>query len=261
MRMTNNTVFITGGCSGIGLALARAFSKKKNRVIVCDRDQRKVAWTQENNPDIKSIYWDITNIEYFDTVYKMLTRDSGGIDILINNASLIDEYRFLSGASDYEKMEELFRVNLFAPIKLTKQFLPMLLKSKCPAVVNIGSPLAYVPRPVAPLYCASKAALHSLTKSMRSQLKKTPVKVFEVMPPTIDTEMTKNSRVFKISTDTLAKAVMKGLERNRFEIRVGYSSLLYLGCRLLPGLMDRIAASSILDKRNPDMHTEVLKKL
>jgi uncharacterized oxidoreductase len=249
MNLTSNTILITGGCSGIGLALARTLQRKDNTVIVCDKVPERVEAIRQSDPELHAFHCDVTNdLEVVDLIQK-ITAQFDHINILVNNAGVIDHVSILSDGFDHQHIAKNVDTNFVAPLILTRLFLPMLLRQNESAIVNIGSALAFVPRPIAPLYCATKAALHSVTKSLRVQLAGTSIKIFEVLPPTVDTQMTKHSRVFKITTDQLARAVVKGIQRNRYEIPVGYSSLLHLACRIAPTWMDRVAASTIWEKK------------
>ena len=249
MILNGNKILITGGCSGIGLALARAFLNLDNTVIVCDYAKEKIEEVRKSDPRLHILYCDVTNPDDTSRLKKDIEKQFGGINFLVNNAGSIDRISFTTGDFDHRELEKHAKTNLVAPFALVKLFLPMLMAQKQPAIINIGSALAYVPRPITPFYCATKAGVHSATKSLRVQLSETPVKVFEVLPPTVDTEMTKHSKVIKISTTQLAEAVVKGLLRNRAEIAVGYTPWLALACRIAPKIMDKVAASKYWEKK------------
>jgi short-subunit dehydrogenase involved in D-alanine esterification of teichoic acids len=138
-------------------------------------------------------------------------------------------------------VEQEIRINLEAPAILVSQFLPMLSTAAEAAVVNISSGLALVPKASAPVYCATKAALHSFSKALRYQFNDAGgrIKVFEVLPPLVDTDMTRGRRSGKISPEDVAVATLEGMLRDRYEIRVAKVRLLYWIYRFAPGLAER----------------------
>ena len=149
-------------------------------------------------------------------------------------------YDFYEDENAVEKIDDEINLNLLAQIRLTKLFLPILMKQSKAAVINVTSALAIVPKESAPVYCATKAAMHSFSKSLRFQLEKTQVKVFEILPPLVDTDMTRGRGKGKISPDHLAVEVINGLKKDDYEIRVGKVKFLFLIKRLLPSLSEKL---------------------
>ena len=137
-------------------------------------------------------------------------------------------------------IENELHVNLLAPVLLTHAFLPHLQRQAASAIVNVSSVLALVPKQSASAYCASKAALHSFSRSLRWQLESTSVRVFEVMPPLVDTAMTANRGTGKISPEALAAAFWAGFRTDQYELRVGKAKAAGLIARLSPSLAERI---------------------
>jgi short-subunit dehydrogenase involved in D-alanine esterification of teichoic acids len=137
-------------------------------------------------------------------------------------------------------MEIELDINLVSPLYLTKLFLPQLLSQPTAAIVNVSSGLGIVPKQSAPVYCASKAALHSFTKSLRWQLEGSSVKVFEIIPPIVDTAMTRGRGRGKISPEALVEEFWTDFARNRYEIRIGKTKLLFVLQRLMPAIAERI---------------------
>lgn len=249
MKIHDNRIFITGGCSGIGLALAEAFLAQRNKVIVCDRNAEKVEFVQTRYKELHTHLCDVTNINNVRQMMQVIEDKYGGVNVLVNNAGVIDSLRFADESSGIDEIFDPVYVNFIAPVMLTKLFIPVLLRHQEAAIINIGSALSFAPRPIAPLYCATKAAVHSLTRSLRAQLARTKIKVFEVLPPTVKTQMTEKSRVFKISPEAVASAVIKGLARDRYEIPIGYTLLLSWLYRIAPTWMDKFAALSIWERK------------
>ena len=243
MNLTNNTIFITGGGSGIGLALAEAFLALDNTIIICGRNPEKLAAAKAQFPTLHTIRCDLTKPADVQRTVEQLTSEFSSLNMLVNNAGMLHMYDFFQEVNGLEKIEREISTNLTAPLKLTKQLLPILAQHPEAAIINISSGLAYVPMADAPVYCATKAALHSWTRSLRHQLAQTPVKVFEVLPPTVDTDMTSGLETTKISPQIMAAQTVKHLKKDNYEIRVGQTKALYVMSRLVPTL-----AESILQK-------------
>ena len=145
MKLIGNTVFITGGASGIGLALARAFLSRKNAVIVCGRNQEKLEQVKKHYPDIRTIRCDISNLfEVRHAMEQLLTESSP--NILVNNAGVQYRYDFLRDESVLQKIDEEIDTNFKAVVRLTSMFLPFLTKAQQSAVINVSSFLGIVPK-------------------------------------------------------------------------------------------------------------------
>jgi short-subunit dehydrogenase involved in D-alanine esterification of teichoic acids len=235
MNLENNTVLITGGSSGIGLALAKEYLSHNSKVIICARDLEKLKEVQKELPDIKIIRCDITDQNMIET----LKQECMEINILINSAGIQYNYDFTDNKNHSQLIEDEINTNFLAQLKIIDQFLPLLM-NKNSAIVNISSALAFVPKKSAPVYCATKAAMHIFTKSLRYQLQGSCVKVFEIIPPLVDTNMTKGRGVGKISPERLAKEALKNIELDNYEIKIGKSKILLLLDRFLPSVAEKI---------------------
>ena len=137
-----------------------------------------------------------------------------------------------------EKIEQEINVNLTAPIKLIALLLPVLQENKNAAIVNVSSGLGLVPKMQAPVYCGTKAGIHIFSKSLRYQLEK--VKVFEIIPPIVDTNMTKGRGNGKITADQLVEEFVKAFAKDEFEVNIGKVKLLKLVNRISPKLAEKI---------------------
>jgi len=240
MKLSNNIIFITGGSSGIGLTLAKAFLDLQNTVIVCGRNLEKLEFVKNKYPDIYTICCDITKKDEVQQALEKIKMEFKELNVLVNNAGILFNYNFCEDDNAIKKIEDEIGVNLLALIKLTKLFLPILVNQPESAIINVSSGLGIFPKKSAPVYCATKAAVHIFSKSLRYQLEKTPVKVFEIIPPLVDTEMTKGRGGRKISPETLAKEVICNLKKDNYEIRVGQVKTLFLIHRFFPSLVERI---------------------
>lgn len=240
MNTTGNTVFITGGASGIGLALAAWFLARSNGVIVCGRNEAKLQQAKERYPDIRTIRCDIANHDDVHDAMQQLLADGVSPTILVNNAGVQYRYDFLTDQRTLQKIDEEIDVNFRSVVRLTAMFLPILRKAPESAIVNISSFLGIVPKKSAPVYCATKAAVHAFSKSLRYQLEGTSVKVYEVIAPLVDTDMTRGREddAAKMSPEALAAFVFEALERDTYEVRPGRTKNVLLLHRVFPRLIE-----------------------
>ncbi|MEO7718522.1 MAG: SDR family oxidoreductase [Capsulimonas sp.] len=189
MNTTNNTILITGGGSGIGRGLAEAFHALGNQVIIAGRSQKKLDETTGANPGMKSLTVDMTDGDSIQAFSAQLTQDYPKLNVVINNAGVMAPETLLDQKPGVPDVEAVITTNLLGPIRLTAALLPSLLEQPHSTIVNVSSGLAFVPLAMTPTYCATKAALHSYTESLRYQLKATSVEVLELVPPYVQTEL------------------------------------------------------------------------
>jgi len=229
MKTSQNTILITGGGSGIGFETAKLFSQKGNKVIITGRDENKLrkAVAQLNNAHYAVA--DVTNEKDINALVGRITKEFPELNILMNNAGHASIYQ-LSNLKDAAVLARgEMETNFFAPINLTTKLLPLLMKSPEAAVINVSSIVAFVPGLSLPTYSASKAALHSYTQALRLSLGASNVKVFEVMPPLVDTEFAKDiPSDKKISPAQVASDLLKSVETNTYEVHVASTESLYV---------------------------------
>jgi uncharacterized oxidoreductase len=187
MQITDNTILITGGGSGIGRGLAEALHAKGNTVIVTGRDVSKLRAMVKANPGIEARELDVDDPAAIKSFAKQIVTDFPSLNILINNAGIMRAEDLKSGETD--TAEATISTNLLGPIRLTAALLSHLLTRPHAAVLTVSSGLAFVPRALAPTYCATKAAIHSYSQTLRVQLRDTSVKVIELVPPYLQTEL------------------------------------------------------------------------
>src|SRR4030042_2453807 len=211
MKITENTILITGGASGIGLSIARVFLENMNTVIVCGRNTDKLDHVKQQYPDIHTVRCDVANQVEVTQIFDHLITNFPSLNILVNNAGIQHQYDFLKDENALKKIDEEIDINFRAVARLTKIVLPNLVKASEAAIINVSSFLGIVPKSSAPIYCATKAALHAFSKSLRYQLQGTPVRVFEIIKPLVDTDMTKGREddAGKMSPEMLAKEVIR----------------------------------------------------
>jgi uncharacterized oxidoreductase len=187
MKLTGNTMLITGGGSGIGRGLAEAFQAKGNQVVIAGRRKKLLDETVAANPGMKAAALDIGNSEAISTFGEKLKRDYPALNIVIHNAGIMNLENLKEGA--VADAEAIVATNLLGPIRLNAVLLPFLLKQQNPVIMTVSSGLAFVPLATTPAYCATKAAIHSYTQSLRYQLKDTAAQVLELIPPYVQTEL------------------------------------------------------------------------
>jgi uncharacterized oxidoreductase len=235
--MKDKIIVITGGATGIGYAIVEKLYRD-NKIISLDRDISKIEQLKIKLPGVVSIQTDINISEQIDAALQIIKNEYIRIDVLINNAGVGGSVNFqqLSTTELYERIVEEITTDYISPLILTKKSLPLLNQSKEALVVFVTSGLAYMPVSQYAGYCASKAAMHSFTLSLQHQLKNTNIKVVEVLPPTVDTDFSKNINAPKITPQKFADIFLKKLSAGKSIIDVGQSASLNIFSRLLPGL-------------------------
>jgi len=223
MRASKNTILITGGASGIGLALAERFLKAGNELLLCGRREEKLLEVRRKHPTVKTRICDVALETDRIALYDWAVSEAPGLNVLVNNAGIQRRVE-LAKEKHWEAVEEEIAINFHAPVHLTMLFLPLLMKQKEPAILNVTSGLAFVPKADVPIYCATKAALHSFTLSLRHQLTGSPVEVIEVIPPAVDTDLGgPGLHTFGVPVDQFADHVMERLKAGALEIPYGFS--------------------------------------
>lgn len=229
MKTDNNTILITGGATGIGLALAEVLLRNGNEVIICGRRQDRLLKVQEKYPPIHIRVCDVSNSSDRQALLEWVIGEFPAINVLANNAGVQNQIDYTKSAASSLTNRDEIAINFSAPVQLCALFIPHLMKQKEAAIINVSSGLGFVPLAMMPVYCATKAALHSFTWSLRHQLRKTAIKVFELIPPTVDTELDRGAREQRrqeyrgIPASEVAQATLTGLAKDEFEITIGQS--------------------------------------
>jgi len=231
----NNTVLITGGATGIGFALAEAFVRLGNVVIICGRREDKLREAKEKLPQIHIRKCDVSKEEERRSLYEWVSSNFKGINILVNNAGIQRYVDFKKSPNVMLDTDDEIEINLRALVRLSAYFIPIFSKQKESAIINISSGLGFVPMTIFPIYSATKAATHSFSMSLRHQLKDTAIRVFEIIPPIVDTELkgpkkqAGDSRA--IQPSEVADSTIKALENNQYEIGIGMAQAFASGSR------------------------------
>jgi uncharacterized oxidoreductase len=189
MKITGNTILITGGGSGIGRGLAESFHALGNRVIIAGRRKKVLDEVTARNPGMKSVELDIEKPASIGAVTAALAKEYPELNVVVNNAGIMRAEALETQAEEVADAEAMVTTNLLGPIRLTARLLPLLRKQPYSAIMNVSSGLAFVPLAATPTYCATKAALHSYTQSLRYQLKGSTTEVVELIPPYVATEL------------------------------------------------------------------------
>ena len=189
MKITGNSILITGGGSGIGRGLAEAFHKLGNKVIIAGRRKQFLDETAAANPGMASAILNIEDAASIRAFAAKLVADFPGLNVVINNAGIAGLEDLRSAPANLEKSEAIITTNVLGPIRLTTALLPQLVKQPDAAIITVSSGLAFIPMALTPTYNATKAAIHSYSQALRYQLKSTNVKVLELVPPYVQTEL------------------------------------------------------------------------
>jgi uncharacterized oxidoreductase len=189
MNLAGNTILVTGGGSGIGRGLAEELQKLGNQVVIAGRRKRALDETTAANPGMKSITLDIESPATIRAFTAQLTAEFPTLNVLINNAGIMRAEKLLGQPEHLADAEAIVTTNLLGPIRLTAALLPHLEKQPHATIVNVSSGLAFLPLALTPTYCATKAALHSYTQSLRYQLRATHIEVLELIPPYVATNL------------------------------------------------------------------------
>jgi len=229
MKISGNTLLITGGATGIGYAMAKSFLQAGNEVIICGRREERLLQTQKKHPDLHIKVCNVADEADRRALVKWATANFRNLNILVNNAGVQRDIDFTEGIDEFLAGDSEIKINLEAPIVLSGLFIPYLTGKKEAAIINVSSGLGFVPAARMPVYSATKAGLHAFSMALRYQLKNQGIKVFEVVPPAVDTELNQEGRTkrgnFKanLEPDEFVAAVMKGFQNDVFEIGYGMS--------------------------------------
>jgi uncharacterized oxidoreductase len=241
MNLTGRTILITGGSSGIGLAFALKFAELGNEVIVTGRRRAVLDEVKAKHPKLHTIQSDAADLAQISALAVRVKADFPKLDVLMNNAGIMLHKNLTASAADPAGLMAEMNINVGGVIGMTSAFIDILTANKG-TVINTSSALAFVPMPSAPVYSASKAAIHSYTQSLRFQLEKTGVEVIELMPPAVKTDLAADiveGDVFTLmTTDELVRQSFASLNAGALEIRPGQARLLAFMRRLAPDFIN-----------------------
>ncbi|WP_449619582.1 SDR family oxidoreductase [Robertmurraya sp. Marseille-Q9965] len=224
MKMSGNTILITGGATGIGLAFAERFLKHGNTVIVVGRRESKLTEVKRKFPELITRVCDVSKEEDRIALFKWVTSEYPDTNILVNNAGIQQRLNLQEDTLDWTNYANEIEINLHGPIHLTMLFVSHFLQKTEAAILNVSSGLAFTPGVWVPVYSATKAGIHSFTQSLRLQLEKTNIKVIEIFPPAVNTDLGgEGLHTFGAPVEDFANEIFKELENGAEEIGYGGS--------------------------------------
>jgi uncharacterized oxidoreductase len=224
MNIAASSVLVTGGASGIGLALARRFHAAGATVAICGRREDRLAQTAAELPGLITRVCDLSRPEERRALAEWAVRGVPALNVLVNNAGVQRYPRLAEGEGDWAATAEEIAINFAAPVHLASLLAPHLARQTDPAIVNVTSGLAFAPLARAPIYSATKAAMHSFTLSLRHQLAATPIAVIELAPPAVDTDLGgPGLHTFGVNLNEFADAVFPRLAAGDLEIGYGFA--------------------------------------
>ncbi|WP_274648857.1 SDR family oxidoreductase [Paenibacillus humicola] len=191
MKLSGNTILITGGGSGIGLSFAERFVQAGNKVIVCGRREQVLQQAREQVPGLITRVTDLNAEAERLALFDWVTAEYPEVNVLVNNAGIQRRFNVLKADArdNWHDFRKELATNLEAPVHLSMLFAPYFAARETAAILNVTSGLAFTPFVIAPVYSATKAALHSFTVSLRHQLSGTSVEVIEIAPPAVNTDL------------------------------------------------------------------------
>lgn len=228
MDLKGNKILITGGASGIGFTFAERFLQADNELIVCGRRESKLQEARDKHPELITRVCDVTVESERNALFEWVKQEHPDVNVLVNNAGIQQRFNVLETdvVNDWAYFNKEISANVEAPFHLSMLFAPFFASSgKKAAIINVTSGLAFTPMAIAPIYSATKAALHSFTMSLRLQLAETEVEVIEVAPPAVNTDLGGvGIHTFGEPVDAFAEGIFKGLAEGKEEIGYGTSA-------------------------------------
>ncbi|MBE9461969.1 SDR family oxidoreductase [Dyadobacter subterraneus] len=245
MDLKNSTILITGGTSGIGLELVKQLIQQGSTIIVTGRKQEALNDTKRRFPQVNVFQSDVSDPQDIERLYKEVTQQFPDLNMIVNNAGEMRLLDVQDASKDLENMTRELDINLTGTIRMVHQFLPHLIKKRTAAIVNVSSAIAFMPYSTAPVYSASKAGVHAYTLALRLQLEKTSVRVFELVPPGVNTNL-QNDWVLPpnpgqmMDVDKLVNVAIKGLLNNTPEIKPLLVGVIKFLSRLMPNQLMKL---------------------
>ncbi|WP_420148520.1 SDR family oxidoreductase [Spirosoma sp.] len=242
MDLKNSTVLITGGTSGIGLELVRQLTEQGATVIVTGRKLDALDETKKQFPDVHTFQSDVSNLKDIEQLYKDVTQQFPKLNIIINNAGLMRLIDLQDSSLSLDNINQEIATNLTGTVQMVHQFLPHLVKQKSAAIVNVSSGIAFMSYSVAPIYSATKAGVRAYTQALRLQLEDTNVKVFEMIPPGVNTNLQNDWAItpnpsMMMSVEQMVSVAIKGLQNDKKELKPFAINLIKIASRVAPGLL------------------------
>lgn len=223
MKLSNNKILITGGASGIGLGLTERFVKENNTVIICGRREGALKDVKDKFPSVITKVCDLSIEADRIELYNWVSENHADLNVLINNAG-IQNWINIADADFYEKSTNEININVLAPVHLTTLFTNL---KSLDTIINVTSGLAFVQLSKVPVYCATKAFLHSFTLSLRHMLKSKNIEVIEMIPPALNTDLGgKGLHDGQPPVSDFVNAVFQQMKEGKTELTFGFSEVM-----------------------------------
>lgn len=242
MELKNSTILITGGTSGIGLELVKQLTEHGANIIITGRNPDALNETKKRFPKVHTFQSDVSKLQDIEQLYKEVTEQFPQLNIIINNAGLMRLIDLQDTTLDLENINREIATNLSGTTLMVHQFLPHLKKQKSSAIVNVSSGIAFMPYSVAPIYSATKAGVRAYTLALRLQLKDTNVKVFEMIPPGVNTNLQNDWPVqpnprMMMDVDKMVSVAIKGLLKDKKELKPFLINVIKTVSRIMPNTL------------------------
>jgi len=249
MKLKDRTVLITGGSSGIGKGLAEVFYRLGNQVIVTGRQEEPLKKMCDTHPGMVYYLLDVSDPDAVRATAERIAQDHPRLDCLVNNAGVQRRFDFTREVMpELEDLSQEVNINFNGLIWMTTAFMPLLKKNKPASIVNVSSGLGFVPIAKMPIYCATKAAVHSFTQSLRHQLRPEGIEVIEIVPPAVETRLDDGKREqnipFQLTVAAFIDSTLQALQTDAEEIAIGGAEQLRQGLQEDP--------QAIFAKMNPE---------
>ncbi|MDH5603190.1 MAG: SDR family NAD(P)-dependent oxidoreductase [Cyclobacteriaceae bacterium] len=238
MRLTNNTILITGGTSGIGLALGRSLLGLGNKVVVLGRNEKKLNDVKKEG--FETICCDLGDINDINKAVSWIKKTFPNVNMLFNNAGIQNNYDFTNSIVDPESIVKEINTNLTGQMILTHLLMPLLYNAKKACIINTTSALGAFAKPDALVYSATKSAMRNFTRGLRYRLRNSPIRVLELIPPVTDTGMTRGRNGYKMPVELFIKKILPRLKKERHVITTPRIRMFLLIAFLAPSLAHKI---------------------
>lgn len=230
MKINGNTVLITGGATGIGYSMAKYFHARGNTIIICGRRGDRLEQVKKELQGINTFKCDVASPDGRKDLFKYVSDNFPQINMLINNAGIQRDIDLTKGLDDLDSGDSEIKINFEAPVYLSALFTPVLSGRKNAAIVNVSSGLAFMVEKAAraPIYCATKAALHAFSIAQRIQLAPLGIRVVEIIPPMVESELNMEGRrkrnmlksPYMMTSDDFVEQAFAKMEQDKDEIRI-----------------------------------------
>jgi len=242
MDLKNSTILITGGTSGMGLEFVKQLSEIGAKIIVTGRNLEALYETKKQFPDVHTFQSDVSNPKDIKDLFDNVTTLFPDLNIIINNAGMMRLIDLQDQSLDLENINREIATNLTGTIQMVHQFLPHLLKQKSAGIVNVSSGIAFMSYSPAPIYSATKAGIRAYTQALRLQLENTNVKVFEMIPPGVKTNLQNDwvkqpNPAMMMNADEMVKISIDGLLKDKKELKPFPIRIIKLATRLMPNVL------------------------